>query len=202
MNNILFFDVETTGLDPDKNSIIQIAAQYYKNGTKVSEFETKIAPYTDSIAIGALAVNKTTIKQLAEYPNSKVATDQFVEYLCSLEDKFTYYTKVIPAAHNATFDISFLKNLLSFHGYSGWDNIFSHRTIDTATIARFLIDAGLLDCKNASLGVVAEALGIQVNEDNQHEAMYDTELCAVVYFTMLDLIKGRFSLEPQERAWS
>lgn len=201
MSNILFFDTETTGLNPDTDSVIQIAAQYYQNGRKVSEFETKVAPYRKSTGLGALATNKTTPAQMLQYPNPQSACDQFVAYITSLPG-FNKWNKIIPAAHNATFDIRFLQNFLTVHGYRGWEDIFSHRVVDTAPIARFLIDAGAIDSKSASLGTVAEALGIERDEEKQHEAMYDTELCAKLYYTMIELVKGNLNLEPRKHNWA
>ena len=41
----LYFDVETTGLNPYKNDIIQFACLVEINGEVKEEFETKVAPH-------------------------------------------------------------------------------------------------------------------------------------------------------------
>ena len=42
--NILFIDTETTGKNPERNSIIQIAAEYHEDGKKISDFNAKLTP--------------------------------------------------------------------------------------------------------------------------------------------------------------
>lgn len=202
MSNILFFDVESTGLDDEKHSIIQLAAQYYQNGTKTHEFETAVCPYTESVSIGALKTNKFSPHDLYSGENSHDACANFVEFLLQLPNWAPRYNPITVGAHNAKFDLGMVRNFLEAHNYTNLDEIFSHRVVDTAATARFLIDSGVLDCKSASLGTVAKALGLDVDENKQHEALYDTELCARVYFAMIDLVRGNLNLEPQVRNWS
>ena len=42
-------DVETTGLNPEIHSIIQLSAVKYENFEKVAEFDTFVAPSNDKI---------------------------------------------------------------------------------------------------------------------------------------------------------
>lgn len=199
MSNILFMDVETTGLNPEIDSVIQIAAQYYKGEERISQFETKLKPYKNNLSLGALMTNKVSPNDLNLAQDSKTACNDFIEYLQSIPD-FTFYNKIVPAAHNAAFDISFLKSFLKAHNVVGWDDFFSYRVVDTAAIARFLVDVNLLDTKSVSLGILAKSLKIEVDETKQHEALYDTELCAKVYFAMKKLITGDVS-QDHSRNW-
>ena len=42
--NYVIFDIETTGLSPEWNSIIEIGAIRYKNGVEVNRFSSLVQP--------------------------------------------------------------------------------------------------------------------------------------------------------------
>ena len=65
---ILWVDTETTGTDPGKNGIIQLAGVLEINGHEISSFDLKIRPFAeDVIEDTALAVNGFTREELAGF---------------------------------------------------------------------------------------------------------------------------------------
>ena len=61
----IYFDCETTGLNPIKNDIIQIAGIIEDEGKEIEKFNIKIQPTNwHNIDERALEVNKLTIEQL------------------------------------------------------------------------------------------------------------------------------------------
>lgn len=185
--NILFLDVETTGLDPNKHSIIQIAAEYHVNGKLVTAFNKKFCTKdSTTIDLGALRVNNnnlSTIKKLrsqtTEDPEQMAVTD-FVNFILSLNNK----EQIIIAGENVNFDINFINALFNKYNIEGFEAVFSHRVIDTATIALFLKDVGLLKIDKLGLSNVAKALGLTTDSSKLHDAEYDVQLTAQVYYAM------------------
>ena len=65
---ILWVDTETTGTDPGKNGIIQLAGVLEINGHETTRFDFKIRPFADDVIEDtALAVNGFTREELAGF---------------------------------------------------------------------------------------------------------------------------------------
>lgn len=184
--NTLFIDVETTGLDPDRNSVIQIACSYYSGTQLVTSFEGKFPIRPNTIVdLGALQVNKFKYDEL---PNFHDSINQLVEFLLKLpqnrEDPMLF------AGHNVAFDILALKKLLKSYNIEGVDRLFSYRVVDTSTIGEFLRQSGVIKLTRMSLANLAKALEIEVDETKTHKADYDIELTAKCYFKMIEKVSS------------
>lgn len=96
-DNYVVLDIETTGLDPDYDSIIEIAATTYLSDKQVRSFSTLIKPpFTVSEFITDLT--GITNEMLADAPT---ISDVFSDFLEFLGDN-------IIVGHNVNFDINFL----------------------------------------------------------------------------------------------
>lgn len=187
MSNILFLDTETTGVDSDKNEVIEIACQYYQNDKLHSEFQTKMQlSWKKDISMGALRVNRCDVEN-NDLPYREEAAAKFVKYLVSLPGD--RQNPITVGGHNVAFDIVGLKKFLAGEGYSGWGDIFSYNQVDTATICNFLRVAGIIKMDRLSLANLAKALEIEVDKTKTHGAMYDTQLTVACYFKMLKMLK-------------
>lgn len=191
--NILFIDTETTGLDASKHSIIEIACAHYKDGKLQSTFQRKFISNSPILDMGALRVNKQNTASLLEI--GKACSEQkgafdLMDYLLSLDNKDLHV-----CGHNVHFDVGFVKALLTRYGIEGWDQAVSYRQLDTCDRARMLIESGIITeqmgGRGAGLKIIATALGVTVDESKLHGAMYDTELCAAVYFKMIEILRNR-----------
>ncbi len=185
--NILFLDIETVGLDPSCNSIIEISALHYNNGQLMSQFNDKAFTVNTKVDLGALTVNKQTIKNLMLAGKDKQENQMlydFVDFSLGLP------RDTIICGHNVNFDINFIKGRLALNSVEGFNNLFSYRVLDTATIALFLQSVGKLKVDKINLGNLAQSLGININKDNLHEAKYDTMLTASVFYSLQKLVKG------------
>ena len=191
--NTLFIDVETTGLDLDKNSVIQIACSYYTGTTLVTSFEGKFPIRQNTIVdLGALQVNKFNYQEL---PNFHDSIDQLVEFLLKLPQNKE--DPILLAGHNVSFDILALKKLLKSYNIEGVDRLFSYRVIDTSTIGEFLRQTGVIKLSRMSLANLAKALEIEVDETKTHKADYDIELTAKCYFKMIEKVEALTKKEPE-----
>lgn len=183
--DILFIDLETTGLDPKENSIIQIAARAYKDGKEVNRFSRYCFDRTAKINMNAMKINKTKIADLVLKSHESEVLKDFADFLISLDLK----DKTI-AGHNVGFDISFMKERLSKYSIDGWDDVTGYRIQDTSVIGKFLMEAGIIDGSLGKSGTglknIAKVLGLEVNESRLHNADTDVDLTAQVYYGMLD----------------
>src|SRR6056297_2982279 len=107
----LFFDVETTGLDPVKNDIVQIAGYIYINGEQKESFNFFSKPINKrNITAGALRTMDKSREQLLKYPDSKKAYRNFISLLDKYIDKYNSKDKFQIIGHNISFDLDFLIN--------------------------------------------------------------------------------------------
>lgn len=113
-------DCETTGFSPKDNEIIEIAMIKYIGGKKVSELSSLVQPF---------GVIPDRITEITGIKNSDVANSPIIsEIVESIWDFINGFTLV---GHNITFDIGFLKKVLSDAGYVG-----SFKYVDTLQLAR------------------------------------------------------------------
>lgn len=83
-------------------------------------------------------------------------------------------------AHNAPFDMGFLKQNAKTLGYE-----FDYTYLDTLSLAKDLFP----DYKKYKLGKIAENLGIKV--EVAHRALDDVDTTVKVFYVMLDMLKKR-----------
>ena len=75
--NKIFIDVETSGLDPQTNGIIQLACIIGKEEFSINIKPFKNCKYDDK----ALEINNTTREQINTYTNEKEALYRFMWFL-------------------------------------------------------------------------------------------------------------------------
>ena len=168
--NLLFFDLETTGLDKDKHTILEIAlvkTDYY--GRVLSTYQTKIKPSAADLAVAskkALEINGYTEENWREALPPDEAAKEIVE---KFEGKW-----VLAGQNIGGFDIPFLQAFLDKQGF---EYNVGRRYIDTMSLAiEHLIPCGL---KSVSLVNIRKALKVETG--TAHSAMADTLACVQVY---------------------
>ncbi len=163
-NIFVAIDVETTGLSPLQNELIEISAIKYLGNKKIDTFTTLIKP---KVRIPYYITNITGIT------NEMVKNSPFVEEVMPNLIQFIGNNPIV--AHNANFDYKFIQS------YS--NNSFSkNKLIDTVQIGRKLYP----HLANHKLGTIAKHIGI--TEDGFHRAEFDCECCAKIYMKYLELI--------------
>ncbi|MDO5568589.1 MAG: exonuclease domain-containing protein [bacterium] len=163
------FDVETTGLNPVENRIVELGAVLFENGIPIKKFSSLVNP-NQSISHEAMRVNNISNDMIKNSPDEKIVFSEFLEFL---GDSLSGET--IICAHNARFDLEFLTNTLERLGYNG--NI---RYIDTLGLSRDLL-YGLENYKQCT---IAKYFNL-VNEE-AHRAVTDAETCGKILFNLLD----------------
>jgi DNA polymerase III subunit epsilon len=143
-------DIETTGLDPKYDSIIEVSAIKYINNIKTSEFSSLIKPdsyYTlDSDYVfdgGDYVVDNGHniryvdgfITQLTGITNEMLSTAPGPQTV--LSELYTFLEQDILVGHNVNFDINFLYDNFNYY----LDKRLQNNFIDTMRISRRLLPA-------------------------------------------------------------
>ena len=135
-------DLETSGASPKIGSAItEIGAVKVCGGQVLGTFKTFVNPGT-SLPPFITELTGITDEMLVDAPRIESVLPTLLEFLGS--DMSTVFV-----AHNAPFDLSFLKASAALHGYK-WPNF---RVIDTVKAARFVLTKD--DVANYQLGTLA-----------------------------------------------
>lgn len=185
--NLLFVDVETTGLDNKKHGVVELAVELYKDGVKINEFNEHFFDKRSPVSLGALKVNKKTVAKLYESTLEDLSVMKFIDWLIALDLKGPTYI----CGHNVQFDVGFIKAMLAKYGVEDLEQIVGYKYLDTFTLASALILTGKLQTDNnaTNLGAIAKGLGIDLSQYTLHTAKDDVRLTVDVFFKMLELLK-------------
>jgi len=167
--NFVVFDVETTGLSPEKNAIVEIACcAFDKNLKDAGEFDSGIMKVYDNreITEGALKANGITREQIANGNEPKEQIDKLIKFFEGLNSG---RDKAVLVAHNGDkFDIPFLDNMFSALGKDLSKYVNTDFTIDTMWWGR----VKWTESTNYKLGTLCSNSGIELV--NAHRALADT----------------------------
>jgi DNA polymerase-3 subunit epsilon len=188
---ILWFDCETTGLDPKLNDIVTLSMIIDIDGKIVDRLDVKMQPKNwDAISPEALKVNGLTIEQLKTFEAPSVAHAKIKAFFGKYVDQFkknkTMEDKFVPAGYNVTFDVQFLAEFFAKQGDKYFGAWVDYHKLDIASIVLFLKMHKVLDIQGFKLVEVAKALGI---EFAAHDAAADIETTRTVALRLLEKIK-------------
>ncbi|MGA1609990.1 MAG: exonuclease domain-containing protein, partial [Candidatus Nanopelagicaceae bacterium] len=117
-------DLETTGGSPDDSEITEIGAVKVRGGQVIGEFQTLVNPGSE-IPPFITVLTGITDAMVVEAPRIDEVLPAFFEFVGSEKEVFL-------VAHNAPFDISFLR-AATLRSRRSWPK---YRVLDTAKIAR------------------------------------------------------------------
>lgn len=175
------FDVETTGLYPEEDRIVEVGAVYFENGEVIKKYGTLVNPGI-KISASATEVNNITNSMIANAPKEKQVYSELVEFLGD-----ALLSNTVLCAHNASFDMKFLCNTLSRLGYSGVINC-----VDTLSLSRRLVK-GLPDYKQNTI-----ARHFSLKNQNAHRAEADAEICGKILWELIKIKKEDDEKERDE----
>ena len=161
------FDIETTGLDKKNDAIIEIGAVKFKNGEILDKFDTFVDPER-FISYDITQLTGITNEMVAGQPSIDTALMQFKEFIGD----------AVLVAHNASFDMSFIRNNAARLGIK-----IHNRSIDTLMLSK----AMLPDIKKHSLDYVAQYL--KINQIAHHRADDDARVCGRIFEHLLGIMK-------------
>ena len=166
-DEFVVFDIETTGLSPIRDLIIQIGAVLIKDGKEIGVFHTFADP---GISIPYQISSLTGIKDsdVEGAPSQKEAVAAFLDFAGGRA----------LVAHNAVFDVGFIYEACSNYGLP-----HPSRYIDTLTLARCLLPT----LKNHRLETVAAHFGQPAF--NHHRAEEDARVTAQIWIQLVKLLE-------------
>lgn len=182
MEKLFYIDVETTGTDPKRNGLVQIAGIIEIDGAEKEEVNLLTAPFVDDIIEQeALDVIGKTEDELRLYDNPSIMYDRFIETMAEYVDRYDRSDKFHFVGYNSRFDDSFIRawfKKLNDKYYGSW---FHWPAIDVSNLAaiHFLQNGGRPS--SFKLMVVAEGLGIDVAKEKAHDALYDVQITRQIF---------------------
>ncbi|MDR0575630.1 MAG: 3'-5' exonuclease [Tannerella sp.] len=185
----MFFDLETTGFDPEKNCIHQLSGIIVIDGKNECRFNFYVRPFPGAVIDpGALAVSGVTAEQIMSYPPPEEACMELVEMLDWYADKDNDKDRFFLVGYNnVSFDDRFFREFFRQNG--GWDfkSRFWHNSIDVMVLASDYLAERRTEMDNFKLPTVARFLGIDVDDASLHNSVYDIFLTKAIY----DIVKSR-----------
>jgi DNA polymerase III subunit epsilon len=180
---ILFFDLETTGLKPEKNGIHQISGIIEIDSETKETFNFKVQPNSKSIIEPeALKVANVTIEQIMAYTPMLEIHKQFTDLLGKYCDKFDKNDKFYLCGYNnASFDNNFLRGFFLQNGDNYFGSWFWNNSIDVMVLATYFLMPKRHEMLDFRLKTVAKTLEIEVEESKLHDAFYDIQLTKQIY---------------------
>ncbi len=164
MNSIVAIDIETTGLDENRDAIIEIGAVRF-NGKRVeAEFSTLVNPnkHIPEFITGLTGIDDSMVRQA---PTIKAIAHEL--------EAFVGDSAVI--GHNVRFDLSFLQKAGVLH---------LNRVIDTYPLASVLMPSA----SRYNLGALGQQLGILLPAT--HRALDDAKVTHAVYERLFELAQA------------
>ncbi len=161
-DELVVFDIETTGLSNRTCAITEIGAVLVKNGEVLDRFQRFVNP---GMPIPAEITELTGItdEMVKDAPAIDVVLPEFLAFVGNR----------LLIAHNANFDIGFIRvaaNALELP--------FENPYLDTLALSRHLNK----DLKKHTLDTLARHFGL--GDFNHHRAADDAEMLAMIYFKM------------------
>lgn len=183
MSKQLFYDLETTGLNPGKNGIHQIAAIMVIDGVEKLRYNLKIQPNPNAvIEDDALKIAKVTREDLATYKPFAEGYNDFKAMLTKFCNPRDTTDKIqLIGYNNRSFDDQFLRGLFLQNGDKYFGSFFWADSSDVLVLASECLREERYRLTNFQLKTVASYVGIEVDEAGLHDALYDIELTMKIY---------------------
>ncbi|SIT17391.1 DNA polymerase-3 subunit epsilon [Roseivivax lentus] len=167
------FDLETTGLLPHRDAVLQIGALRVMNGRVLAgeRFDLVVDPGRP-IPPASTKVHHITDAMVRGQPDILEAAPRFHDFA----------RDTVLVAHNAPFDLAFLKAKQTETGLD-----WTHPVIDTVLLSAILFGT----TETHTLDAVCTRLGITIPAELRHTALGDAHATAEALCRMLPMLEGR-----------
>lgn len=172
-DEIIVFDLETTGTNPRDDRIIEIGAVKIRNLEIVDRFDTFVDP---GCPISEFISNLTSITDdmVKGAPDELTAVKSFIEF-CGEKPCFV--------AHNANFDTGFISACVERHNIK-----YSFSSIDTVPMSQIMLP----QLEKHKLNFVAEHFGY--GDFNHHRGCDDAEVLAKIFKRLCEMLQEQYPM--------
>ncbi len=160
-------DLETTGISYKTEKITEVGIIKYKNGEVIDEFECFVNP-EKPIPPKVVEITHITDDMVKDAETIDKVIPKIIDFIGDS----------VLVAHNADFDIGYLKYNFEKYGYK-----LENTYIDTLRLAKAIFP----DLKKYKLGLIADSLKIKV--DVAHRALDDVKTLVAVFKIMIERTK-------------
>ena len=167
-DEMIVFDLETTGLSNRTCKIIEIGAVKIKSGRVIDTFDSFVDPECE---ISEEITNLTSItnEMVKGAPKEREALESFLEFA---GDRLLI-------AHNANFDVGFIRAAAERQELP-----FTNSYLDTVGLSKYVNP----ELKNHKLDTIAKHYKLE--DFHHHRASDDARVLAEIFFVMLDRLKS------------
>ncbi len=163
------FDVETTGVDPERDRVIQLGAVRLEGGRVAARWSRLVDPGVP-VPLAVQRLTGITPSRLAGQPSLEEVLPEFLDFAGNLP----------LVAHNAPFDTGFLAA-----GLRGIGRVLAGPVYDTLELARLALPAH----GSYRLQALAEGLGLAPSAERYHDALADAEAAALLFHRLLEHLR-------------
>ncbi len=163
-DTFVVFDLETTGIELMSNGITEIGAVKVVDGKIVEQFQTLVKP-DYRITAENVAITGITEEMVKNSPKISSVIPDFMKFIDG----------AILVAHNAEFDVKFVKRFAGAEEYE-----IKNKVLDTVELAR----ACLPQLKNHKLNTIADHFGIVFHH---HRALSDAYATAEIFIELMKI---------------
>lgn len=180
---LLYIDLETTGLNSTENAIIELAGILEINNKVQESFSIYMRPDSDQIidqaALDAINIGRETIDN---YPSQLDGYKRFLTILEKYINVFNKNDKLFLIGYNIhAFDIPFLRTFFLRNKNKYFGSYFHHPSIDVMLLVSYFSMSQRENLPNFKLATIAKSLGISVDEERLHMALYDVAVTRDIF---------------------
>lgn len=178
----LYIDTETTGLNPKKNAMIQLAGTIEVGGKKKEDFNFNIAPYANAIIEDeALKINGIKRVDLLKFSAPHQVYRKFTTLLKKYVDPYNPADKFHIVGYKINFDTNFLREFFIQNNDKYYGSLFYNNTIDVSDIYSLLLRSHRHELKDFKLGTVYSHVTKRAIPKDLHDAMADIKYTRDLY---------------------
>ena len=179
----IYIDLETGGLDPQLNAVLEIGC-IIEYGNVYKELDLFCQPFpNDLLDSEALKVNKLTEQEIHAFPNPAKVYNDLTTELSLHVNKYNTKDKFVLLGYNVGFDAQFLRSFWLKNHDKYFGSFFWYPPLDIMALAmKYILKyKDRSQMKDFKLITVAKTLGLDVDLEQAHGAMYDINLTRDIY---------------------